>query len=79
MRIDGIRDGIDVANRVVLIGEVLQGCGREGLQASTLLVPSVIGIVLGQTVAEGTAARIVNSVAEPEQQIMFLGYFSSPC
>jgi len=52
LRVDGIRDGQDVAYRVILIGVVLQRGGRERLQASALLVPGIVRVGLCPSIAE---------------------------
>ena len=44
LRIDGIRDGGDVAHSVIVVGVVLQASRRKNFQPSALLVPGVIGV-----------------------------------
>ena len=44
LRVDGIRDRVDVAHCIVRVGIFLQASRRKNFQPSALLVPGVIGV-----------------------------------
>ncbi|MBV6467487.1 MAG: hypothetical protein PGMFKBFP_02849 [Anaerolineales bacterium] len=74
---DAVRDLRDVANRIVLIRDVLQRASDERMQASALLVPGVVVVGLRQSVAEGAGQQASRGIVRHGRDVVRIANYGN--